>query len=141
MKPLYDTFSVIKQGFLKCLLYEHFVAYILCLTSRTAMMTSSRIPEEEGRYCARNLCVFTRVQKGTPGLMHKWCVLQRVSLGALSDVAAVLGIRQSLVLSTNLSWETHCGNRQFSEQVEESNKKHSLQNAIKIQMASVHSIS
>ena len=48
------------------------------------------------------VCVFSRIQKGTPGLMHKGCVLQRVSLGALSDVTlsdvmVVLGMRQSIV--------------------------------------------
>ena len=45
---------------------------------------------------ARNLCVFSRVQKGTPGLAHKGCVLQRVSLGALSDVMVILEMRQSI---------------------------------------------
>ena len=45
---------------------------------------------------ARNLCVISRVQKGTPGLMRKGCVLQRVSLGAPSDVTVVLETRQSI---------------------------------------------
>ena len=40
----------------------------------------------------RNLCVFSRVQKGTPGLTYKGCVLQRV----FSDVTIVLGMRQSI---------------------------------------------
>ena len=65
---------------------------ILCLTSRTTV-TSARIPEEDACYLASNLCVFSRVQKGTPGLTHKWCVLQRVSLDALSHVTVVLGMR------------------------------------------------
>ena len=60
-------------------------------------MTSARIPEEDACHRARNLCVFSRVQKGTPGLTHKGCVLQRVSFGALSDVTVVLGMRQSIV--------------------------------------------
>ena len=68
---------------------------ILCLTSRT-IVTSARIPEEDACYRARNLCIFSRVQKGTPGLMHKGCVLQRVSLGAFSDVTVVFGMRQSI---------------------------------------------
>ena len=46
---------------------------------------------------ARNLSVFSCVQKGTPGLTLKGCVLQRESLGALSDVTVVLGMRQSIV--------------------------------------------
>ena len=64
---------------------------ILCLTSRTTV-TSVRIR-------ARNVCVFSHVQKATPGLTHKGCVLQRVSLGSLSDVTVVLGMRQSIVKS------------------------------------------
>ena len=36
------------------------------------------------------------IKKGTPGLMHKGCVLQRVSLDALSDVTVVIGMRQSI---------------------------------------------
>ena len=70
--------------------------YILCLTSRTTV-TSSRIPDEDACYGTRNLRVFWSVQKGTPGFTHKGCVLQRVSLGALSDVTVVLGMRQSIV--------------------------------------------
>ena len=53
---------------------------ILCLTSRTTV-TSARIPDENACHRARNLCVISRVQKGTPGLTHKGCVLQRVYLG------------------------------------------------------------
>ena len=41
-------------------------------------------------------CVFSCIQKGTLGLTHKGCVLQCVSLGALSDVRVVLGMRQSI---------------------------------------------
>ena len=40
--------------------------------------------------------VFSRVHKGTTGLMHKGCVLPRVSLGALSDVPVIPGMRQSI---------------------------------------------
>ena len=69
---------------------------ILCLTSRTTS-TSARIPEEDACHRARNLCVFSRVQKGTPRLTHNGCVLQRVFLNALSDVTVVLGMRQSIV--------------------------------------------
>ena len=68
---------------------------ILCLTLRTTV-TSARIPEEDASHRACNLCVFSRVQKGTPGLTHKGCVLQHVSLGALSDITVVLGMRQSI---------------------------------------------
>ena len=61
-----------------------------------------RIQKEDACYRTRNLCVFSRVQKGTPELMHKGCVLQRVYMGALSDVTVVLGIiiRQSILKST-----------------------------------------
>ena len=68
---------------------------ILFLTSRTTV-TSARIPEET-LVIACATCVFSRIQKGTPGLTHKGCVLQRVSLGAFSDVTVVLGMRQSIV--------------------------------------------
>ena len=68
---------------------------ILCLTSRTTV-TSARILEEDACHRVRNLCVFSLVQKGTPGLTHIGCVLQRVSLGAPSDVTVVLGVRQSI---------------------------------------------
>ena len=61
-------------------------------------VTSARIPDKDACHRARNLCVFSCVQKGTLGLTHKGCVLQRVSLGALSDVTVVLGMRQSIVL-------------------------------------------
>ena len=73
------------------LLLESQSESILCLTSRTTV-TSARACHH-----ARNLCVFSRGQKGTPGLTHKGCVLQRVSLDALSDVTVVLGMRQSIV--------------------------------------------
>ena len=65
------------------------------LASRMTV-TSARIPEDDACYRARNLCFFSRIQKGTPGLTHKDCVLQRVSLGALSDITVVLGMRQSI---------------------------------------------
>ena len=45
---------------------------------------------------ARNLCVFSRVQRRTPVLTHRGCDLQRVSLGVLSDVTVVRGMRQSV---------------------------------------------
>ena len=61
-------------------------------------MTSERIPEEDACHRVRNLYVFSRIQKGTLGLTHKGCALQRVSLGALSDVTVVLGMRQSIVV-------------------------------------------
>ena len=54
---------------------------ILCLTSRSTM-TSARIPQEEACHRTRNVCVFSRIQKGTLGLTHKGCVLQLISLGA-----------------------------------------------------------
>ena len=76
-------------------MYANKSNYILCLTSRTTV-TSACIPVEDACYRARNLCVFPRVQKVTPGLTHKGCVLQRVSFSAISDVTVVLGIRQSI---------------------------------------------
>ena len=57
-------------------------------------MTSVCISEEDACYCARNLCAFSQVQKGTTGLTHKGCVLQHVSWGVLSDVTVVLEMRQ-----------------------------------------------
>ena len=51
---------------------------------------------EDACHRARNLCNFSGVQKGTLGLTLKGCVLQRVSLDALSDIMAVLGMRQSI---------------------------------------------
>ena len=75
---------------------------ILSLTSRTTV-TSARIPGEDACYQERKLCVISHVQKGTPGLMHKGCVLQLVSLGVLSDVTVVLGMRQSLFNINNPS--------------------------------------
>ena len=65
---------------------------ILCLTSRTTV-TSARILDEDACHRAH----ISRVQKGTPGLTHKGCVFQRISLGALSDVMVVLGMRKSIV--------------------------------------------
>ena len=65
------------------------------------IVTSSSIAEEDAGHRARNLCVFSHVQKGTPGLMHKGCALQRVprvSLGALSDITVVLEMRQSIAI-------------------------------------------
>ena len=57
---------------------------------------SARILEEDACHRERNLCVVSRVQKGTPRLTHKGCVLQRVFLDAVSDVMVVLGMRQSI---------------------------------------------
>ena len=70
---------------------------ILCLSLRTTMI-SAGIPEEDAYYCARNICVFSRVQKRNPGLTRKGCVLQRmcISFGALSDIRVILGMRQSI---------------------------------------------
>ena len=68
---------------------------ILCLTSRTTV-TSARIPEEDACIRTRNLCVPHAFKKEHRDLTHKGCVLQRVSLGALSDVTVVLGMRQSI---------------------------------------------
>ena len=59
-------------------------------------MTSAQIPEEDTCHRARNLCVFSRIQKGTPRLTDKGCVLQRVFLDAISDLTVVLGMRQSI---------------------------------------------
>ena len=57
-------------------------------------MTSVRILDEDA--CYRATYIFSRVQKGTPELTHTGCVLQRVSLGALSDITVTLGMRQSI---------------------------------------------
>ena len=75
---------------------------ILCLTWRTTV-TSVCIPEEDACHRASNFCAFLRVQKGILGLTHEGCVLQRVSLGALSDVTFVLGMRQSIVIHQTYS--------------------------------------
>ena len=63
---------------------------ILCLSSRTTV-TPACIVEEDAYYRTHNMCVFSRIQKRILGLMHKVCVLQRISFGALSDVTVVLG--------------------------------------------------
>ena len=68
---------------------------ILGLTSTRTTVTSASIR-------ARNLCVCSRVQKWTPGLTHKGCVMQRVSLGALSDNTVVRGMIQSIVHQSNV---------------------------------------
>ena len=57
---------------------------------------SGRSQDEDACHRVRNLCVISHVQKGTPGLKHKGCVLQRVFLGALSDITVILGMRQSI---------------------------------------------
>ena len=69
--------------------------YILCLTSRTTIV-SAHIPEEDPCHRARNLCVFSRIQKRSLVLTHRGCDLPHVSLGALSDVTVILGMRQSI---------------------------------------------
>ena len=50
----------------KCGCCPRDMATILCLTLRTTV-TSARIPEEDACHRTHNLCVFLRVQKGTPG--------------------------------------------------------------------------
>ena len=60
-------------------------------------MTSAHILEEDACYRLRNWCVISQVQIGTPGSMHKGCVLQLVSLDSLSDITVRLGMRQSIV--------------------------------------------
>ena len=47
-------------------------------------------------WCVQLACFLTCSQKGTPGFTHKVCFLQRVFLGAASDVTVVLGMRQSI---------------------------------------------
>ena len=58
-----------------------------------ATATSARIPDKYACHRACNMCVVSRVQKGTPGLTHS---------DALSDATVVLGMRQSIV-NTHLS--------------------------------------
>ena len=78
--------------------FDSFVSlylYFVSITSRTTV-TSARVPEADACHRACNFCVFSRVQKGTPRLTHKGCVLQLVFLDALGDVTVVLGMRQSI---------------------------------------------
>ena len=77
---------------------------VYTLSHPETTVTSARIPED-ACYRARNLCVFSRVQKGTPRLTHKGWVLQRVFLDATSDVTVVLGMRQS-ISNTSMSCVT-----------------------------------
>ena len=100
---------------------------ILCLTSRTTV-TSARIPDEDACHRARNLCVFSRVQKGTPGLTHKGCVLQRFSLGALSDVTVVLGMRQSIDAIHNAMITAYASLKNFYRNATFPVSKHTLCN-------------
>ena len=58
--------------------------------------TLSHFENDRLLYRARNLCVFTQVQKWIPGLRHKGCVLQRLSFDALGDVTVVLEMTQSI---------------------------------------------
>ena len=61
--------------------------------------TLSHLENDRDAAChrSRNLCVFSHVQKGTPRLTHKGCVLQRVFLDTIiSDVTVVFGMRQSI---------------------------------------------
>ena len=78
---------------------------ILCLTPRTTVM-SARIPDIDACHRARNLCIFSSVQKE-----HRdWRirdVLQRVSLCALSDVTVVLGMRPSIGLPAKVFSNCH----------------------------------
>ena len=59
-------------------------------------VTSACIPDEDACYGVHNLGVQSHVQKGTPGFTQKGCVVQRVSLDALSHVTVVLRMRQSI---------------------------------------------
>ena len=79
---------------------------ILCLTSRTTV-TSARIPEEDACPIAysRGRCLSSRVQL-VCFLTRSLCVLQRVSLGALSDITVVLGMRQSIVEQNRINLKT-----------------------------------
>ena len=60
-------------------------------------VTSARILEQVSCYRAGNFCVFSRIQKGTPGLTR---LKVRVSLNALSYVTAVLEMRQRIDIRT-----------------------------------------
>ena len=92
--PIIKIETVLKAG-----MTSHNPIHIPCFTSRTTV-TSARILEEDACYRVRNLCVISHIQKGTPGLTYnKGCVLQRVSLGVLSDVTVILGMRQSIAES------------------------------------------
>ena len=64
-------------------------------------VTSALILEKDACYHARNF--FSQVQKGTPGLTHKECILQRASLGAHCDVKVVLGMRSSILRRWNMT--------------------------------------
>ena len=79
-------FWILNQLFLiyfdmfRTMVWFHFES-ILCLTSRTTV-TSARTPEDDACHRVRNLCVFSHVQKGTPGLTRKRmrlvaCILER----------------------------------------------------------------
>ena len=70
------------------------IIIIRCLISRMTV-TSARIPK---LWLQCNLCVFSHVQKGTQGLMHKGCILECLPSGALSDFMVVLEMRQSVAL-------------------------------------------
>ena len=54
-----------------------------------------QISEEDAYYRAQLVYLLTR-SKRSPGLTHKGCVLQRVSLGALNNLKVVRGMRQSI---------------------------------------------
>ena len=73
---------------------------ILCFTSRN--LWCQRVFQSKILVISRTICVCSHVWKGTLGLMHKGCVLQRVSLGALSDITVVLGMRQSIKPSQSI---------------------------------------
>ena len=81
------------------ILWLYLFTSILCLISRSTV-TSARIMKGTLVTVRATfvLCLFSCVQKGTLGLTHKRCVQQRISLGALSDVTVVLGMRQSIVV-------------------------------------------
>ena len=69
---------------------EHLNDYTLSHLEKDCDVTA-RIPDEDPCYHARNLCVFSHAQKGTPGLTHTGYVLQCVSLGVSVMSRSFLG--------------------------------------------------
>ena len=62
-------------------------------------MTSPHTSEQEAYCCAHNLCVFSHIQKGIPGLTLLHGPMQHLSLctiTSISDVMGVLETRQSI---------------------------------------------
>ena len=64
---------------------------ILCLCVRATVM-SAHILEEDTPYGAHNLVCFHMFKKEP----HGWCILLCITMGVLSDVTVVLGMRQSI---------------------------------------------